>query len=319
MKFEGWINIMHMYLRCAGFPNYRGRNEVKNLLEKLEHDNMDKMRAVSFNKDEMRWEIKAGVTPTMGICMMGTINKENGTYVREHYFPYINSEDMSLNLPCFIKRRIDYDTYSGVIDDSKRDIYLIFRINNTFEYLDRFLKRKSVAAKAVYLSAWSSCGRIILPLADKGLQLNNDNKIQQKKFDDSFRNFENTEYNYNEPDPENTRDFSGFGSLSEELNMYSCAVLRMNKEDIYTIVESYFIPCGIECEVYSALGYILKIETHKNYYTDEIIYDLVLECNGIPFHVGINKCDLEGEPVVGRRFKGVVWMQGRVEFEKDSF
>ena len=54
MKFEGWINIMHMYLRCEGFPNYRGRNEVKNLLEKLEHDNMDKMRAVSFNKDEMR-------------------------------------------------------------------------------------------------------------------------------------------------------------------------------------------------------------------------------------------------------------------------
>ena len=37
-----------------------------------------------------------------------------------------------------------------------------------------------------------------------------------------------------------------------------------------------------------------------------------IECNDIVFCVTINKDDLLGEPIVGRRFKGSIWMQGTV-------
>ena len=33
------------------------------------------------------------------------------------------------------------------------------------------------------------------------------------------------------------------------------------------------------------------------------------------FDVCINSEDLMGEPAVGRRFKGVIWMQGNINYE----
>ena len=51
-------------------------------------------------------------------------------------------------------------------------------------------------------------------------------------------------------------------------------------------------------------------------FTKEEIYQLHLECNDLLFSVCINSKDLLGEPAVGRRFKGQIWMQGRLNFEE---
>ena len=42
---------------------------------------------------------------------------------------------------------------------------------------------------------------------------------------------------------------------------------------------------------------------------------MTLCCNDLYFDVCINAADLIGEPQTGRRFKGVIWMQGQVNFE----
>ena len=86
------------------------------------------------------------------------------------------------------------------------------------------------------------------------------------------------------------------------------------KEDLYSIVDSSFMPSGIECDQYSVIGEIRKIEEKKNQITKEIVYDLTLECSDMIFHVGIAKIDLIGEPKIGRRFKGQIWMQGVAKF-----
>ena len=49
------------------------------------------------------------------------------------------------------------------------------------------------------------------------------------------------------------------------------------------------------------------------------IYSFLIECNDLPFQVAINKMDLLGEPAVGRRFKGEIWMQGLVDFETGDY
>ncbi len=101
----------------------------------------------------------------------------------------------------------------------------------------------------------------------------------------------------------------------EDIDLYSKVSKRMMKEDIYSIIDTCFMPCGVECDQYSVIGEIKNVETKVNSMTEEEIYDLTVESSDILFHVGIGKKDLLGEPEVGRRFKGQIWMQGIAKFE----
>ena len=49
-----------------------------------------------------------------------------------------------------------------------------------------------------------------------------------------------------------------------------------------------------------------------------MVYDLTISCSDMLFHVGIAQKDLMGEPKVGRRFKGQIWMQGTAKFAEGS-
>ena len=89
---------------------------------------------------------------------------------------------------------------------------------------------------------------------------------------------------------------------------------RAHKEDIYSIVESSFIPYGSESDNYTILGTIQEVEEHKNLLTGEELYELTVNCNDLIYSICINKTDLLGEPLLGRRFKGNVWLQGTVHF-----
>ena len=61
-------------------------------------------------------------------------------------------------------------------------------------------------------------------------------------------------------------------------------------------------------------AYTADVEKTVNKYTKETIYQLRLECNDMNLDVCINKEDLLGEPEVGRRFKGTIWLQGHINF-----
>lgn len=104
----------------------------------------------------------------------------------------------------------------------------------------------------------------------------------------------------------------------EDIDLYSKISRRAMKEDLYSIVDSCFMPSGIECDQYSIIGEIKKIKIVKNIYTKEVIYVMELESNDLVFPVCINSKDLLGEPEVGRRFKGQIWMQGILNFEEIS-
>jgi hypothetical protein len=48
--------------------------------------------------------------------------------------------------------------------------------------------------------------------------------------------------------------------------------------------------------------------------TNEKIYILRICSNELTFDVSINIIDIYGEPQIGRRFKGVIWLQGNINF-----
>ena len=99
-----------------------------------------------------------------------------------------------------------------------------------------------------------------------------------------------------------------------DMDTYSMLSRRVPKEDILSIVESSFIPYGIESDQYIVIGEILNCYLTENPITDEKVWVLSLSCNDLKFDVCINEKDLYGEPKIGRRFKGKIWMQGYLNF-----
>ena len=50
----------------------------------------------------------------------------------------------------------------------------------------------------------------------------------------------------------------------EDMDTYSMISQRIATEDLFSIVESYFMPYGIQCDQYSVMGQILDVQTFKN-------------------------------------------------------
>jgi hypothetical protein len=74
------------------------------------------------------------------------------------------------------------------------------------------------------------------------------------------------------------------------------------------------MPYGVECDQYSILGEIIDINMGNNRYTGEEVVFMTIECNELLLDLVINRADLYGEPAVGRRFKGTIWLQGVISY-----
>ena len=103
----------------------------------------------------------------------------------------------------------------------------------------------------------------------------------------------------------------------EDMDMYTTISRKIQKEDVFSIVDTYFMPSGVECDQYSILGEITEMKQVVNPITQEEIFILTICSNELTFDVGINKIDLLGEPQVGRRFKGNIWLQGYINFPEE--
>ena len=103
----------------------------------------------------------------------------------------------------------------------------------------------------------------------------------------------------------------------EDMDMYTAISKRIHKEDVFSLVDTYFMPYGVECDHYSVLGEIMEMNLVTNKVTGEKIYILKICTNELTFDLSINIIDLYGEPQVGRRFKGVIWLQGNINFPKE--
>ena len=100
----------------------------------------------------------------------------------------------------------------------------------------------------------------------------------------------------------------------EDMDTYNAISKKIRTEDVLSLVDTYFMPYGVECDQYAVLGEILECSSEKNQMTGEEIYMMALSCNDLVFDVCINKKDLYGEPLAGRRFRGTIWMQGIINF-----
>ena len=143
-------------------------------------------------------------------------------------------------------------------------------------------------------------GKVLLPVSDK----ERNKKVQQKNFERRTTLLTAAK----EGDEEAIETLT-----MEDIDTYSSISKRVDHEDILSIVDTCIMPYGIESDHYEVIGEILGIEQTENFVSKDIIYILTIQAKDIIFDICINKKDLLGEPAVGRRFKGIIWMQGELQ------
>lgn len=312
---------MHKCLRAIGFSKYQKKRKVEILLKELEK-NKTETKIIQLDQDTNLCEIRTELQNGIGVAMVGEMG-EDGELNMEYYYPYLLGTHISSQAYCSIQRHTEKESYSGLLEEYRVGVSLIFYLVNSMEYIE--MKRKdpdkytenaqdisnldvperNSFVSSVMLTGLSVSGKVLLPVNKTVTQIENA-KVAAHKRNSLIEAAKNG-------------DEDAMESLTiEDIDLYAKVSRRVLKEDVYAIVESCFIPCGVECDQYNIIGEIIEIEELKNPMTEEEIYHMVIDCNDLSFHLGINKKDLLGEPVVGRRFKGQIWMQGIANFAEDT-
>ncbi len=295
---------MHKYLSAVGFKHMESRKQLNKLLEYAE-SNFQWEKTVKV-KDHM--EISERVkhfTKDTGLMIYGTYD-QNDNYEREYYIPFFEGKGEKKFEEVAVERHSSKNSYAGACEYPGIGITIIYYLQNAVEYLSELnFGQFNQTAVSLTLSGLASEGKILLPV------------IQEKQ---NFMEKEESLRKHSKLIKEaRSGDENAIESLTmQEMDTYSMISKRIETEDVLSIVSTYFMPCGLECDQYSILGEILHFEKRENSLTKEQIYVLTVECNSLEFDVCINAEDLMGEPEIGRRLKANIWLQGRINFDEET-
>lgn len=292
---------MHLYLQAIGFDEIESKKELHEILSMTEKDfTYHELIAQDENMDYCEFEKEYGAG--IGISVFGDMDN-HGNFTRQYYFPYFLGSGITSYADVAIERRSDREAYVGVCEDSKLSINLIFHVQNTLEYLKecQLSKGKAVNYNSVTLSALSNAGMILLPVLK--------DKEQEKQQKEDVKNRMKLVTAAKTGDPDAIENLT-----LEDIDTYSKVSRRLIKEDILSIVDTTIMPYGIECDKYSIIGTIMELTTIENEATKEELYIMNLEVNDLRFDLCVPVSRVMGEPAVGRRYKGNIWMQGKINF-----
>lgn len=290
---------MHKFLRSIGFSELK-KDELEQIFEQIINNPTVHKVATDSEGNEFA-EISKEFGEFFGISIRG-IYKEDDTFELEYYYPYLCGKAISTREPAEVEKHAEKESYAGICDEVRIGVTLIFYLQNVVDYL-AVKKSKSYMslAEGVVLGALSTEGKILLPVNKSENQVRNTKK-------------EGTDRNHLIAAARDGDEDAIENLTLEDIDTYSLLSRRITHEDILSIVDSYFMPYGIESDQYSILGEIMDCTLLQNHMTEENVYCLDILCNDINFSVCINQKDLIGEPEVGRRFKGIVWMQGSIKY-----
>lgn len=287
---------MHDYFAALGFFEKSRYREM--IAETIEHPDEEARTTNEDGTSTIQCNKQYG--ENFGVSVVGEVN-ELGYLDVEYCYPYVLGEN-SIYQEIQVEKHSDKNAYSGVFESIHIGIPVIFYAQNFVHYLNmRKYKELFPSVNNVVVSALSKEGMIILSVQKDPRQAEKELKIN---------------YKYDRLVQEARKgDMEAIENLTlEDMDLYSQISKRTKKEDVLTIVDSYWMPYGIETDKYSILGTITNVKEDENRKTHEKVYILSVVCNCVDIQVCISKKCLQGEPKVGRRFKGVIWLQGSLEY-----
>ena len=291
---------MHQYLKAIGFGNIRTRNDLTNILDDVQ-ESFNQQTIVSYRPGEDFCEVRKEYGQCVGISLCGELD-ENDIFQPAYYFPYFEGSGISTYSEIAVERKIEKEQYVGMCEDSRIGISLIFTLQNGTEYMrERQAGFVENLTTSVTLSGLSLSGMILLPVIKDERQMKS-----EKEASDNRKMLLNAARN---------GDQTAIETLTlDDIDIYSQVSRRLANEDVFSIVDTYFMPYGIECDLYSIMGEILAVRRRKNTMTGVEMYQMKLNVNELQFDVCVPADSVMGEPEIGRRYKGTIWLQGYINF-----
>lgn len=290
---------MHHYLRAIGFHELKTTKELDLVLDEI-IENPNRMQTARDTKGNEIAELTKEYGSGFGLRVIGQFVDDEGFEI-DYYYPYFTGNSVTTEENISVERHAGNESFAGICDDVRIGVSLIFYVQNGIEYLNETYHDETCLSKAtVTLSGLSTDGRIIMPIAKQKKKVETPAQVQQR---------------HSLMAAALAGDEDAMESLTlEDMDTYSMLSNRIMDEDVLSIVETSFMPYGIESDQYQVIGEILDFTMLPNKETMEELYILTLECSDMVFDVCINRKDLLGEPAVGRRFKGTIWLQGKLNF-----
>lgn len=289
---------MHKYMPAVGFSKLN-KASLEELIKEITLRPDYQESAIDFEGNQFV-ELRYMVADNVGLVLRGIYN-ENDEFILDYYYPTYFGGSLSINNDVEVIKQTDKDNYYVMCDEIRLGVNLIFQLQNMGEYLRRCGSTNKVENRDIRLAALSTEGKILLPVYD-----NEKSRIKEKMNNQKRINLVEQARDGNE---------EALESLTmDEIDLYQKISRRVTREDIFSVVTSFFMPYGIENDKYEILGDILDVKYVVNHLTMEELCIMIIESNDVVLEVCINKNDLFGEPLVGRRFKGIIWLQGTVAF-----
>lgn len=291
---------MHQYLKAIGFNNIHTKNDLKKLLESVQNE-FTHQTIVSYRPNEDFCEMRKEYGQCVGISLCGELDEQE-KFELDYYFPYFEGSGISTYAEIAVERKIETEQYVGMCEDSKIGISLIFTLQNGLEYMrERQAGFAADITTSVTLSGLALSGMILLPVVkdERHLKSEQEASDNRKMLLNAARNGDQT----------------AIETLTlDDIDIYSQVSRRLESEDVFSIVDTYFMPYGVECDLYSIMGEILAVRRRKNVSTGVELYQMKLNVNELQFDVCVPAAEVLGEPDIGRRFKGTIWLQGYINF-----
>ena len=290
---------MHKFLRAIGFSDITKKDLEMILDEVIARPEIMKITKDSEGNEFA--ELSGSFAANMGITVRGTY-EEDDSFHMDYYYPYLFGTSITTQEQIDVEKHAEKESYAGVCDEMNLGVTLIFYVQNVADYLAEANRHLSRIYRGAMLAGLSTEGKILCPVLECKQK---DAPTVQKKEQHNQLIAQAREGNEEAIERLTLEDMDTYALLSQ----------RIMKEDVFSIVKSTFMPFGIESDQYSVLGEIVDFTFMENKMTQEKLYEMKLLCNGLYFDVCINEKDLLGEPAVGRRFRGNVWMQGNLCLE----
>ncbi|MCQ2081448.1 MAG: DUF3881 family protein [Lachnospiraceae bacterium] len=294
---------MHKFMRAIGFSKLN-RKETQRLVTDVIVD-AGVRSYTSLDGDNVIACFSKEVAPGIGLTVVGEFD-EDDQFSYDYYFPFVEATNVSTEEDVNIERHIATESYAGVFEDPRMGISVIFYLQNMIPYI-KAMRNDELPMQGVTLSlsALALDGTILMPL--------------KKTAKDIVNNHQATKSREKLVLAARLGDEDAIENLTlNDMDTYTTIAQKIQKEDVFTLVDTYFMPYGAECDQYSILGEILEVQSVTNSITHEELYHMSLLCNDMIMKVCINKEDVFGEPAIGRRFKGNIWLQGKINFPMSS-
>lgn len=290
---------MHGYLRAIGFSKINTRAKMWALTDSLIKTSDE---TVSFKADEdTRMVIcRKHVAPGCGVTLVGAETSEE--FRLNYCFPYMETELVTSCDACEVTRKNGQDAYLVSSEDSRFGVTTIFHLTNVADFFEKRLKLdETYPVKRSCMTGLATEARVLLPVkktADQIQEQKNRNRKRMRLLQEA-----------------RSGDEDAMEELTnQEMETISVVNQRIFSDDLYSVIDSFFMPYGVECDQYMLMGEIVDTEELFNALTGEKFYRIQVVANGIAVTVGVLAADLVGVPEPGRRIKCQIWLQGTVDF-----